>query len=59
MRRAILALALVSVWSGGVEAAEGRTRHTITRGDVATDVIAEGKGPLMVLLPSSARDSED
>ncbi len=59
MRRAILALALVSVWSGGVEAAEGRTRHTITRGDVAIDVIDEGKGPLMVLLPSSARDSED
>lgn len=59
MKKTILALALVSLWSGGLEAAETRTRHTITRGDVAVDVIDEGTGPLMVLLPSSARDSED
>jgi len=36
-----------------------RTRRIIRRGDVAIDLIAEGRGPLLVLLPSSSRDSED
>ena len=36
-----------------------RTRDLVTDGDVRIDVIAEGAGPLVVLLPSSSRDSED
>jgi len=36
-----------------------RTRDLVTDGDVWIDVIAEGAGPLVVLLPSSSRDSED
>jgi pimeloyl-ACP methyl ester carboxylesterase len=36
-----------------------RTRGIVTHGDVQIDVIAEGSGPLLVLLPSSSRDSED
>jgi len=36
-----------------------RTREVIHRGNVAIDVIAEGRGPLLVLLPSLGRDSEE
>ena len=36
-----------------------RTRELVTAGAVQIDVIAEGSGPLLVMLPSSARDSED
>ena len=36
-----------------------RTRDLVTRGAVTIEVIAEGQGPLIVLLPSSSRDSED
>jgi pimeloyl-ACP methyl ester carboxylesterase len=39
--------------------ADGRTRRIVTRGAVRIDVIDEGSGPLLVLLPSAARDSED
>lgn len=59
MKKLILAAILAAscaVVSAGVEA---RERYTIQRGAVSVDVIDEGKGPLMVLLPSSARDSED
>lgn len=59
MRMQILAVALVMAWSSALHAAESRKRYTIQRGDVTIDVIDEGAGPLMVLLPSSARDSED
>src|ERR1041385_8866829 len=34
-------------------------RELVRRGDVAIDVIIDGDGPLMVLLPSNSRDSED
>jgi pimeloyl-ACP methyl ester carboxylesterase len=40
-------------------AAESHKRYVISRDDVTIDVIDEGNGPLMVLLPSSGRDSED
>ncbi len=36
-----------------------RTREIVACGDVRIDLIAEGSGPLLVLLPSSSRDSED
>jgi pimeloyl-ACP methyl ester carboxylesterase len=36
-----------------------RARMLVMRGDVAIDVIVEGAGPLLVMLPSSSRDSED
>ena len=34
----------------------GRTSHIVQQGNVTLDVIAEGSGPLMVLLPSLGRD---
>jgi pimeloyl-ACP methyl ester carboxylesterase len=36
-----------------------RTREVIQRDGVAIDLIAEGRGPLIVLLPSLGRDSEE
>ncbi len=36
-----------------------RTREFVRYADVAIEVIAEGQGPAIVLLPSLARDSED
>jgi pimeloyl-ACP methyl ester carboxylesterase len=36
-----------------------RTREFVRRADVAIEVIVEGQGPAIVLLPSLARDSED
>lgn len=36
-----------------------RTREFVRYGDVAIEVIVEGQGPAIVLLPSLARDSED
>jgi len=59
MRILLAAMAFAIGWTCVAQAGEARTRYTIKRGDVAIDVIDEGRGPLMVLLPSSARDSED
>ena len=39
--------------------ATGRTRELVTAGATQIDVIAEGSGPTLVMLPSSSRDSED
>ena len=39
--------------------AANRTRETVPAGDARIDVIIEGAGPLLVMLPSSSRDSED
>lgn len=36
-----------------------RTREIVVQGEVRIEVIAEGSGALLVLLPSSSRDSED
>ena len=36
-----------------------RNREVIEIGDVAIDIIAEGRGPLVVMLPSRGRGSED
>jgi pimeloyl-ACP methyl ester carboxylesterase len=44
---------------GATEARAERTRSIVAYDDVRIDVIAEGAGPLVVLLPSRARGSED
>jgi pimeloyl-ACP methyl ester carboxylesterase len=36
-----------------------RTRKIVPAGEARIEVIAEGEGPLLILLPSSSRDSED
>src|SRR5258708_30738542 len=58
MRTAILSLAAAMLLAGGALAQE-RTRSLVNYDNVEIDVIAEGKGPLIVLLPSRGRDSED
>src|SRR4051794_18984594 len=35
------------------------TRHGVTRGDARLEVLAQGTGPLIVLLPSLGRGAED
>ncbi|MBL8688054.1 MAG: alpha/beta hydrolase [Rhodospirillaceae bacterium] len=51
----------VALMSVTMAKAEGeRTRELVRYGDgIQVDLIAEGKGPLIVLLPSGNRDSED
>ncbi len=43
----------------GTAKAPERTREIVAAGDARIEVIAEGAGPLVVLLPSRGRDSED
>jgi pimeloyl-ACP methyl ester carboxylesterase len=45
---------MVAVW-----AAPARTREVIRRGDATVEVVADGRGPLVVLLPSLGRDSDE
>ncbi|MGL4291441.1 MAG: alpha/beta fold hydrolase [Phreatobacter sp.] len=60
-----IALAWLGLLSGlwllttGAGAEPGRTRGLVAHGAVRIDVIAEGQGPLIVMLPSRGRDSED
>lgn len=44
---------------GKVEYVAGRSRGVVRHGDVFIDVIAEGRGHPLVMLPSSGRDSLD
>jgi pimeloyl-ACP methyl ester carboxylesterase len=44
--------------AGSAEAAERRT-DLVRYGDVQIEVVSEGEGPAVVLLPSLARDSDD
>src|SRR5438270_764072 len=37
----------------------GRSKYLVRYDDVTVQVIAEGRGPLIVLLPSLGRDSEE
>ena len=53
-----LIVALISGLPCGVAAAERRA-ELVRYGDVQIEVIAEGEGPSVVLLPSLARDSDD
>src|ERR1043165_6659217 len=60
--RTILPL-LVAMMIAGPTLAQGgpqeRTRSLVKYDNVEIDLIAEGRGPLIVLLPSRGRDSED
>lgn len=54
--RLFLAIASASLVAFGAAAAEPqRTRTVIAYDDVRLDVIAEGQGPLVVLLPGRGR----
>jgi hypothetical protein len=50
----VLALAF-----SGVVFPQSRTRDIVRRDNAAIEVIAEGRGPLVVMLPSLGRDSEE
>ncbi len=53
-----LALSLMA-FVPGTHADPGRTRVLVPAGPALIDTIAEGSGPLVVMLPSRGRDSED
>jgi pimeloyl-ACP methyl ester carboxylesterase len=52
-------MVMVLVLCAGVVCAQARTRELVRRDNVAIEVIAEGRGPLIVMLPSLGRDSEE
>jgi predicted dienelactone hydrolase len=54
MRRAVVVFALSAAL-----AAAPRTRYVAGHDALSIEVIAEGRGPLVVLLPSLGRDSEE
>ncbi len=53
----VLCLSLSSVGDG--QAQTSRKRELVVNGAVTIDLISEGQGPLVVMLPSRGRDSED
>ena len=53
----VLCLSLCAVGDGQAQAS--RKRELIVNGAVTIDLISEGQGPLVVMLPSRGRDSED
>lgn len=56
----ILSIGAGALIMTGTNAAENeRTRDVVAYDSVRIDVIAQGRGPLVVLLPSRGRDSED
>jgi len=59
VRLVVAAAAMLAVGTMSANAESGRHRETVRYGNVSLDVIAEGQGPLIVLLPSRGRDSED
>lgn len=59
MRIVVLALMAVVLGGGAARAESGRTREMVHAGAAEIEVIAEGAGPLVVMLPSRGRDSED
>ena len=54
--RILLAAAIVLP---NVASSQTRTREVVRHDNVAIEVIAEGRGPLIVMLPSLGRDSEE
>jgi pimeloyl-ACP methyl ester carboxylesterase len=54
-----LLVLLAAVMLMGSAPGQGRIRAVVQERDVAIEVIAEGRGPLIVLLPSLGRDSEE
>jgi pimeloyl-ACP methyl ester carboxylesterase len=59
MKRLVLGLALSAIIMSTANAKSERTRESVRYDSVAIEVIVEGQGPAVVLLPSLARDSED
>jgi pimeloyl-ACP methyl ester carboxylesterase len=59
LKSVILFLLFGALVIATVADAQERTRSLLTYGEVTIDVIAEGRGPVVVLLPSRGRDSED
>jgi pimeloyl-ACP methyl ester carboxylesterase len=59
MKRLVLSLALSAIIMSTAHAKSERTREFVRYDSVAIEVIVEGQGPAVVLLPSLARDSED
>jgi pimeloyl-ACP methyl ester carboxylesterase len=57
--RIIIATAAIWLVSSPAMAQAQRTRGIVAYDDVRLDVIAEGSGPLVILLPSRGRGSED
>src|SRR5437660_7934490 len=57
--RTILLLITGAILMTGIAGAQERTRSLVKCDNVEIDTIAEGQGPLIVLLPSRGRDSED
>src|ERR1041384_3554742 len=57
--RPILVLITGAILMTGIASAQERARSLVAYGNVTIDLIAEGRGPLIVLLPSRGRDSED
>jgi pimeloyl-ACP methyl ester carboxylesterase len=59
-RRSFIAgLSGAAVWPLVARAQTDRARKIVAYDNVRIEVIAEGSGPLVVLLPSRGRDSED
>lgn len=56
--RVLLCLALPAT-VGAAEAADARAHRQLTCGDASIDVVVDGRGPTIVLLPSLGRDSLD
>jgi len=54
--KTVMALAVLFA---GVVFSQSRTRELVRRDNVAIEVIAEGRGPLIIMLPSLGRDSEE
>jgi pimeloyl-ACP methyl ester carboxylesterase len=59
LRSLLCLLAFACLVAAQSKTASRRTRETIRYDRVTVDVIAEGKGPTIVLLPSLGRDSEE
>jgi len=59
MRATALSLIAGALLMTGTALAQERTRSLVKYDNVEIDLIAEGRGPLVVLLPSRGRDSED
>src|ERR1700745_3824075 len=51
--------ALLLLIASAVFGQQARTRELVRRDNVTIEVIAEGRGPLIVMLPSLGRDSEE
>lgn len=59
MRSILISLMLTGVLMAATIPAQSRTREFVRYDNVAIEVIVDGAGPAIVLLPSLARDSED